>query len=47
LFTRVHRSFVINKAMISHIEGNRVFIKQKELPIANNYREGFFTEIGM
>jgi DNA-binding LytR/AlgR family response regulator len=47
LFIRVHRSFVINKAMISHIEGNRVFVKQKEIPIAHNYREGFFRDIGM
>ncbi len=47
LFARVHRSFVINKTMISHIDGNRVFVKQKEIPIANNYREAFFTEIGM
>jgi len=47
LFTRVHRSFVINKTMISHIDGNRVFVKQKEIPIANNYREAFFTGIGM
>jgi hypothetical protein len=33
--------------MISHIDGNQVFVKQKEIPIANNYRWGFFTEIGI
>jgi DNA-binding LytR/AlgR family response regulator len=47
LFIRVHRSFVINKAMISHIEGNRVFIGQKEIPIAMNYKEAFFKALGL
>ncbi|MDB5091350.1 MAG: Two component transcriptional regulator, LytTR family [Mucilaginibacter sp.] len=47
LFIRVHRSFIINKTMISHIEGNRVFVKQKEIPIAQNYREAFLNNIGV
>jgi DNA-binding LytR/AlgR family response regulator len=47
LFIRVHRSFIINKTMISHIEGNRVFVKQKEIPIAQNYRDTFFNNIGV
>ena len=47
LFLRVHRSFIINKSKISHIEGNRVFIGEKEIPIGSNYKEGFLKEIGL
>jgi DNA-binding LytR/AlgR family response regulator len=46
-FLRIHRSFIINKAKISHIEGNRVFINGIELPIGQNYREGFLKNIGL
>ena len=47
IFLRVHRSFIINKSKISHIEGNRVFIGDKEIPIGSNYKEGFLKEIGL
>ncbi len=47
LFLRVHRSFIINKSKIGHIEGNRVFINNVEIPIGSNYKEGFLREIGM
>jgi len=47
IFTRVHRSFVVNKALISRIEGNRVFIQQKEIPIAFNYRASFLKALGL
>jgi DNA-binding LytR/AlgR family response regulator len=46
IFIRVHRSFIINKTMISHIEGNRVFVQHTEIPIANNLRDGFLKAIG-
>ena len=46
LFIRVHRSFIINKSKISHIEGNRVFIGKTEIPLGSNYKEGFLREIG-
>lgn len=46
-FIRVHRSFIINKQKIRLIEGNRVFISQKEIPIGSNYKEHFFKEIGV
>ncbi len=32
LFLRVHRSFIVNKSKITHIEGNRVFIDKIEIP---------------
>lgn len=47
IFLRIHRSFIINKSKISHIEGNRVFIGEKEIPIGSNYKEGFLKEIGL
>ena len=37
-FLRVHRSFIINKSAISHIEGNRVFINGTEIAIGSKYR---------
>ncbi|MCC6411493.1 MAG: response regulator transcription factor [Saprospiraceae bacterium] len=46
-FIRIHRSFIINKNKISHIEGNRVFINQTEIPIGANYKEHFFRELGI
>ena len=47
LFIRTHRSFIINKQHVSHIEGNRVFIQQNEIPVAQNYRDAFFAAIGL
>jgi DNA-binding LytR/AlgR family response regulator len=47
MFVRVHRSFIINKNKISHIEGNRVFIGKIEIPVGSNYKEGFLKEIGL
>jgi DNA-binding LytR/AlgR family response regulator len=46
-FIRVHRSFIINRDMINHIQGNRVFIQQTEIPIAGNYKEAFLKIIGI
>ena len=46
IFFRVHRSFIINRSKITHIEGNRVFISKFEIPIGNNYREEFLKELG-
>lgn len=46
-FIRIHRSFIVNKARITHIEGNRVFIDTIELPIGSNYKDEFMREIGI
>lgn len=46
-FLRIHRSFIINKSKIDHIEGNRVFIQNTEIPIGSNYREFFLKQIGL
>jgi DNA-binding LytR/AlgR family response regulator len=44
---RVHRSFLINKSKITQIEGNRVFIGLKEIPIGSNYKPAFLKAIGI
>lgn len=44
-FSRVHRSFIINKSKIQVIEGNRIMIGSQEIPIGSYYREQFFLEI--
>lgn len=47
MFIRVHRSFIVNKLKISHIEGNRVFVDNVEIPIGSNYKEGFLKVLGI
>jgi DNA-binding LytR/AlgR family response regulator len=47
LFLRTHRSFIINKSKIDHIEGNRIFINKTEIPIGSNYREQLFRSLGV
>ena len=46
-FIRVHRSFIINKSKISHIEGNTVFIDKMEIPIGSNYKESFIKFLSL
>lgn len=46
-FIRIHRSFIVNKAHITHIEGNRVFLNTLELPVGINYKEAFFKQLGL
>jgi DNA-binding LytR/AlgR family response regulator len=46
LFLRTHRSFIINKSKIGHIEGNRIFINHNEIPIGSNYKERLFKDLG-
>ena len=46
-FIQAHRSFIINKSKITHLEGNRVFIGNIELPIGSNYRERFLENLGL
>lgn len=39
IFMRVHRSFIVNLANISVIEGNTVQIEKKIIPIGKNYKD--------
>ncbi len=45
IFIRVHRSFIINKSKISHIEGNTVFIGKVEIPVGSNYKESLIKSM--
>ncbi|MFT4024430.1 MAG: LytTR family DNA-binding domain-containing protein [Flavihumibacter sp.] len=47
LFLRVHRSFVVNRSRIDRIEGNRVFVGGREIPIGSNFREAFLQALGL
>jgi len=47
LFLRTHRSFIINRSKIDHIEGNRIFLNHAEVPIGSNYRDMLFKELGL
>lgn len=47
VFIRVHRSFIINRSKITHLEGNRVFIGANEIPIGSNYKEAFLKLLGL
>jgi DNA-binding LytR/AlgR family response regulator len=44
-FLKVHRSFMINRSKIGHIEGNRIFINEHEIPIGRNYRDELFKKL--
>jgi len=46
VFMRIHRSFLINKSKMDHIEGNRIFVNQTEIPIGSNYKELMLKELG-
>lgn len=47
IFIRVHRSFIINKSKISHIERDTVFIDKTEIPIGSNYKEYLIKNLGL
>ena len=47
LFIRIHRSFILNKSRIGHIEGNIVRIGSTDIPIGSNYKADFLKEIGL
>lgn len=47
LFVRVHRSFIINKSKIDHIEGNRLFINKTEIAIGRSYKDSFLKNLGL
>ena len=46
-FIRIHRSFIVNKSKIGHIEGNIIRIGNTEIPIGSNYKADFLKEIGL
>ena len=38
-FVQVHKSFAVAKVQIKSIEGNRIFIKEYQIPIGKMYKE--------
>lgn len=46
-FLKVHRSFIVNKSKIDIIEGNRIFIGTREIPIGSSYRDSFLKALGI
>ncbi|GLU51091.1 LytR/AlgR family response regulator transcription factor [Dyadobacter frigoris] len=47
LFSRVHRSFIVNRSKITSLQGNRIFINKSEIPVGNNYKSSLFEIIGI
>jgi DNA-binding LytR/AlgR family response regulator len=45
LFCRVHNSFIVSLDKIEKIERNRIYIKEKIIPISNSYSERFYGMI--
>jgi len=44
-FIRAHRGFIVNIRKIKYIHRNFVMVENKEIPIGENYREGFLKAI--
>lgn len=42
-FMRIHKSYIVRLDRIQSIEGNRVFIDSKEIPIGETYKKSFFN----
>jgi DNA-binding LytR/AlgR family response regulator len=38
-FLRVHKSFIINISHLTRIDGNMLFIRDKEIPISNTFKK--------
>ena len=45
LFSRVHRSFIVNAKQIAFIEDNSIVISEKFIPIGASYRDNFFEKL--
>ena len=46
-FIRCHKSFIINIQAIERINGNRILINNKEIPIGRTFREGLLQALEM
>lgn len=44
-FIRVHKSFMINLKHLTVISAQQVIVKDKAIPLGNNYKEGFFQKV--
>jgi DNA-binding LytR/AlgR family response regulator len=47
IFSRVHRSFIINRSKVTRLQGNRVFVGKNEIPLGGNYKNDFLKIWGV
>lgn len=45
LFTRVHRSYLVNKHKIEHYNSNELYINGEAIPIGRNYKESYLDDL--
>jgi len=46
-FTRIHKSFIINKDHINYLERGRIVINKEYLPIGDTYKERIMKQLGL
>lgn len=46
-FVRIHKSFIVNLKKIEKLEGNRLIIADKKLPIGTSYKQVVLQKIGL
>jgi len=46
-FVRIHKSFIVNLKKIEKLEGNRLIIGTKKLPIGTSYKQIVLQKIGL
>ncbi|GAB3195840.1 DNA-binding LytR/AlgR family response regulator [Pontibacter aydingkolensis] len=44
-FYRVHRSYIISIDKVNMVDGNTVYIGEKEIPVGETYRDGFLSMV--
>lgn len=46
-FMRVHHSYIVNMPLVDAFQGNRLFIREQEIPISRKYREKVKERLGI
>ncbi|MCF0074211.1 LytTR family DNA-binding domain-containing protein [Dyadobacter sp. CY261] len=46
LFSRVHRSFIVNLSKVSSWQGNRIILGKNEVPLGGSYKDEFLKILG-
>ena len=44
-FIRTHKSYLVAKDKITSVEGNQIFIRDRDVPISRHYREGVMEDL--
>jgi DNA-binding LytR/AlgR family response regulator len=45
LFSRVHRSYIVNRNHVASFSGSKVEVNGVSIPIGKNYKDGFLALI--